>query len=212
MRLSKLTWSGIVCLGLGIGVFFGWDAWIQTRTNRPVYVPVALRPGHVRTPEFRVNMNATYTLGIEAKKAIPFQTLSCLLGVEWPASKCDRPSVVKGNWVLTSGDEVIARADNDIWNGGEFSNDTIVREIGSFHLEKGRSYVLNADFGGDLSALAATDPHLKIEVGGGRYEDDAVAGFLLFWPCLALAVFGLTVLLFKVARRLRPKSYLRLDR
>ena len=79
MRVSRLTWTGIGCLALAITTFGGWVLWLETRINRPVYVPVSVSVSHVHVPEFRINLSGLYEISIEAKKTIPFDTLNCLL-------------------------------------------------------------------------------------------------------------------------------------
>jgi hypothetical protein len=96
MQLSELTWSGIVAIILAVAIFGGWDIWLQTRNTRPVYMPIQMLVGGVRTPEFRVNLTGPYTIEVEARKRIQFQTLNCLLGMsDMPGYKCNVAPVLK---------------------------------------------------------------------------------------------------------------------
>src|SRR5208282_2885987 len=163
MRLSGLTWSGISCVAVAIATCGGWDLWLQTRNNRPVYVPVSLTADHVHVPEFHINLSGPYEIKIEAKKRIPFEMLNCLLGMSMSSEKCDGPSVVRARWALTSNGVVVAKGISDTEKGGAWANDTIERQIGSFQGKWNRRYILDVDFTADGSALAVTDPHLVVE-------------------------------------------------
>jgi hypothetical protein len=195
MRISKTTWIGIVCILIGVCVFAAWDIWLQTRTTRPVYMQVSLTPGEVTTPEFRVNLRALYTVEIEAKKTLPFETLNCLLGMSTrPDQKCDRPSVIKTSWTLTSGRKVVQTGTSDADDGGGWAQDTIGRELGSFWLEKGQAYVFRVRFVADGRELAPTDPHLKIEVHPDFYEGTMFTSYFLMRMCEGVVVLGLIIL------------------
>ena len=86
---------------MGIGAFGTWVLWLKTRTMVPVNIPISMGVGHVRTREFELNLNAPYAIDIEVQKAIPFDTLNCLLGMAKAESsteleKCrNLPSVLK---------------------------------------------------------------------------------------------------------------------
>jgi hypothetical protein len=80
---------------------------------------------------------------IEAKKAITFEKLNCLIGMSLiPDQKCDRASVIKADWTLISGGKVIQTDTSDAGNGGGWTEDIIARELSTFWLRKGKAYVL----------------------------------------------------------------------
>lgn len=195
MRISWMAWAGIVCVVGSVSAFATWDIWLQTRTTRPVYMQVSLAPGVVTTPEFRVNLSSQYTLEVEAKKTIPFETLNCLLGMSlMPGQKCDRPSVIKATWTLTSEGKVVQAGTSAEDDGGGWAQDTIGRELGRFWLEKGHAYVLHLQFSADGRALAPTDPHLKIEVQSGFYEGTMFTSYFLMSGCGGVLALGLLII------------------
>jgi hypothetical protein len=158
-------------------------------------MPVSLAPGEVTTAQFRVNLSAQYTVEIEAKKTITFETLNCLLGMSlMPDQKCDRPSVIKANWTLMSGDKVVQTGTSDADDGGGWAQDTIAKELGTFWLTKGQVYVLHTQFLADGRALAPTDPHLKIEVNLGFYEGTMFTSYVLMRRCEWVVALGLLIL------------------
>jgi hypothetical protein len=195
MRISKTTWLGIVCVLTGVCIFGSWDVWLQTRNTRPVYMLVSLAPGEVTTPQFRVNLSAQYTIEIEAKKTITFETLNCLLGMSlMPEQKCEHSSVIRANWTLMSGNKVVQTGTSDADDGGGWARDTIARELGTFWLRKGQVYVLHTQFTEDSRALAPTDPHLKIEVHPDFYEGTMFTSYFLMRKCEWVVALGLLIL------------------
>ena len=200
MRVSRLTWTGIGCLALAITTFGGWVLWLETRINRPVYVPVSVSVSHVHVPEFRINLSGLYEISIEAKKTIPFDTLNCLLGMSMPSEKCDVPPVVRASWVLTSNGVVVAKGVSDTEKGGAWATDTIERQIGGFQGDRNRRYVLDVDFTADRSALAATDPHLAVEITSDFHEGNLWISYCLFSICSLVALVGLVLLGASAAR------------
>lgn len=193
MRLSKLTWTALALTAVGVLVLGGWVIWVETRIIRPIYLEVSMAPKHVRTPEFRVNLKALYTIVIEAKKTVPYD-LNCLLGMSWEPNKCGQQSVVKASWVLSSRGQTVAQGSSDDEKGGFEATDTVARQIGSFRSERGRRYVLDVDFNTDGRVLAPTHPHLKVEVHPDFYEASGLISYFLFWPCVGLAGVGLLLL------------------
>jgi acyl-homoserine lactone acylase PvdQ len=159
-------------------------------------MPISIAPGEITTPEFQVNLNTEYTIRIEAKKTIPFDTLNCLLGMSLEQDqKCSESSVIEAKWVLTSMGDVVGGGESGGDTGGAWANDTISRELGSFSARKGKSYIVHVRFTRDGRALAPTDPHLVIEVRSEFYEGNMVNGLILMAGCTGVSVLGLLLLL-----------------
>lgn len=200
MRLTKLTWIGLVCVAVAGTTLGAWFVWLKTRKDKPVYLPVSLTVGRVHVPEFRINLSSPYEISIEAKKQIPFDTLNCLLGMSTPSERCDQQPVVKANWTVTSDGTVIAKGTSEAETGGAWANDTIAKQIGSFEGKRNRRYSLDVDFTVDGSVLRATDPQLVVQITSDFYEGAIFIGYFLFLGCSAVAVFGLLLLAASGAR------------
>jgi hypothetical protein len=200
MRLSKLTWTGIVMLAVGAAVSGWWAVWVESRSTVPVDMPVSLKPGHVRTREFTVNLDRPYIISLVTKKKIPFDELNCLLGVSTDpgnvlGKKCGKPSVVNARWILTSRGRIIAEGSSGGPTGsGGWGNETVERDLGVFEGENGRHYSLDVKFLADGSALATTDPHLKVEVTAAFYEDAMWASLRRFWSSALVGALGVVLL------------------
>ncbi len=211
MPLPRTKLVGVIFLCVGIGVYGAWVLWLTTRTERPVNIPISMAVGHVRTHEFKLNMNAPYTIDVEVQKKIPFDTLNCLLGMTMaPTStalqECpDRPSVVKASWVLKSDGQIVAQGSSDDYRSGAWANDSISRELGHFQSESGRRYVLEVDVLSDGSALAPGNPRLKVEVHPEVYEGNMVWSAILFLAMGVLVFVGAIFLIVSYIRNRRLK-------
>jgi hypothetical protein len=196
MPLSRTNLVGIALTAGGIALYGTWAIWLATRTNRPVDDPISMAIGHVRTRDFKVNLNALYTIDIEVLKKIPFDTLNCLLGLGMSFTssalqECpNRPSVVKATWTLSSDGQTVANGSSDDARLGSWGNDSISRILGSFHGENGRRYVLDVDVLADGSSLALGNPRLKVEVHPMFYEDVMVGGAAVSLTALVLVLIG----------------------
>jgi hypothetical protein len=80
VRVSRLTRNGIGCLALAVATFGGWVLWLETRINRPIYVPVSMTVNHVHIPEFRTNLSGLYEISIEARsRSACLRNLDCTI-------------------------------------------------------------------------------------------------------------------------------------
>lgn len=58
MRLHGTARVGILALCVGIVVYVSVYYWVNTRTLLPLDIPVTLAPGHIRTGDFKINVEA----------------------------------------------------------------------------------------------------------------------------------------------------------
>jgi len=211
-QLSKIKLVGIVFICAGIAFYGARILWLSTRANRPVNIPISMAVGHVRTPIFKVNRNAIYEIEIEVQKAIPFETLNCLLGTAMGSNsttlqECpDRPSVVKVSWVLSSEGQNLARGSTDDFRSGAWGNESISRSLGTFRSQSGRPYVLDVDVLADGSALGAGNPHLKVEVSSVVAEDEIVGSAILLVAVMVAVLVGVILLLVSFFRTRRARN------
>jgi biopolymer transport protein ExbD len=64
MQLPSSTRIGIFAIAFGILVFVPAYEWVQTRTLVPVDMPVRLSRGHIRTGDFKINMDGYFSIQI----------------------------------------------------------------------------------------------------------------------------------------------------
>ena len=195
---------GIALITAGIALTAGRIAWSQSRTYVPVDMPVSLSVGHVRTSDFKLNLRKLYLIEIEARKALPFDALNCMLGIKGVISdKCENvPSVLEASWSLSNAGAVVVSGSSTNNRGGDWTNHTIARQLGSFVAEPGRLYRLDVDVSTDGSSLNQTNPHLKIAVHPQYYEESALWDIPFFLASVVLVVLGATILW--KGRRRRP--------
>lgn len=163
-------------------VWFGiWACWGATRAWQPLEVPISLSPGHFRSPEFKINVEGTYWIGITVKRPPDYGLGECLIG----ANLCERnPSILEALWSVESGKRVVANG-SSATHEGVCETGRIGREVGRFRAASG-SYVLDLNLLRDGSRLNAGAPYLVVfEEGGtrawisGQMDYGLVAFFLL---------------------------------
>jgi hypothetical protein len=202
MRRKKTGLAGFTLVFLGIGAYGTSIAWLRTRTMNPVNIPISMAIGHVRTREFKLNLDMPYTIDIEVQKTIPVQTLNCLLGTRVVDSSgtfedCpDRPPVIKASWLLTSDGQIVAKGSSDDHRYGDWREDSISRELGNFQSQSGRRYVLDVDVLADGSALALGKPRLKVKADPGPFWNPPFQSFVLFFVMIVLVLIGSILIFF----------------
>ena len=144
VRLASPTRFALALILIGTGWFGGYVWWLATRNWTPLDIPVSLSQGHIRTPEFRINVEATYLFRIAVRPEFDIEAGPCLAGF-----RC--PSALDLSWSLSQGARVVLRAEK--FPGG--------RILGGFHVPKGR-YTLDLDVRQDGSRLNAGAPHLEV--------------------------------------------------
>jgi hypothetical protein len=153
-------------------------------------------------------------MGIEAERKLPYETLTCLLGVEdsyTPVGQCkDIPSVLNFSWKLTRDGQCVLTGSSAKIVGGAYSDATIASEFASFEGKRGERYMLDMDFLQDGSKLSVTHPKLRIGVDGFTYEDLAVLDLMSFaFAAVCFLVGGAMFLVSKSALRRKNKQVAR---
>ena len=178
---------GLALILIGTAWFAGCMWWAETRIWAPLDEPVSLSRGHIRTPEFEIDVETDYLLqvwayGISNDEDGPGQ------------GGLRRPSVVRMSWSLSNGERVVGSG-NLAWRD---------RMDSRFHAGKGR-YTLDVDVWDDGSFLNAVAPRLVIvEIGNehGRAHKRALSAFILF---LLLTAVGVTLAIRSASERRHEK-------
>lgn len=170
-----LILAPVACFGV-------WACWNSTRTWVPLDVPISLSRGHIRTPEFKINVESTYSIGIATDWPWDFDR-ACLMGVEECGAE---PSVLVASWSVSGKGRVEVRGDS-AGHEAMFEGEKVSRVLGTLRAGKGH-YILDVDFALDGSRLNTGAPHLVVlETGGVREQtsgvgDCAILLFMLLAP------------------------------
>jgi hypothetical protein len=199
LRITELqvkTKAGLALLAIGTGILAAWNWWSGTRNLDPVNMPVPLAAGQNITSEFKLNFDGLYLIEIEADKAIPPDTLHCLMGVEADPLQCkSMPSVVAATWVLSREGHDIGQGSSVQPHSAPPRTDGVARVIGEFQGEAGKSYRLSVTFAEDAGPLAVAHPRLKVAVASIAYTDLQSAKALAFSAAFMSLLCGLILLL-----------------
>lgn len=164
---------GLALILIGIAWFGGWYWWDATRIWVPLDVPVSLSRGHIRAPEFKINVESKYAIEIQAKPGFDDGNGPCFGGY-W----CQSP--LSMSWSLSSGGRVVP-------GSGEPPLGSVV---GSFNARKG-SYVLDLDVVQDGSRFDAGAPRLVVFESGDEYGASNDMGGKIFLLSVLMAVLGI---------------------
>ncbi len=175
--IARLPLTARIGLGLvliGVCWYGSWALWAGSRIWAPLKTPISLSQGHIRTAEFRINLEGTYELYVEFKPV--FDNGSGAGGLRCPSPPPRTAwSVSEQGQVITSGD-----------GGGD-------KALGGFFSVTAGRYTLDLDVRDDGSCLNAASPSLVI--AAFEYEHPEVDGNLsrAFFLSLLLAVTGLNL-------------------
>ncbi|HMD70497.1 MAG TPA: hypothetical protein VKF41_04100 [Bryobacteraceae bacterium] len=174
--IARLPWSvrtGLALILGGAACFGGWIWWDATRIWVPLDVPISLSPGHIRTPEFKINLEAKYWIELEMEQGCDFEDRACLGGY-WRRSPLSIP------WTLSSAGRAVP-------GDGEspFRSD-----LGCFNAGAGR-YVLDLDVLQDGSRFNRGKPRLVVFASGYQRQGTNQTGTRVFLLSLFMAVAGL---------------------
>lgn len=207
-RLWWLGGIGLALILIGVGLPVGFHEWMQTRNWVALDIPISMAPGHIRTPEFEINVEGDYWIYVDVDRQFMPDTVGCLLGLGWPACG-NHSSLIQTSWSVTDGGKEVAR-NRPTPAIGVGPYDHVGRAIGSFAPDKSKHYVLDLDILQDASALNGGNPRLRIEELGGAYvrylsvEDDLSSfGFLI-------GIAGIVLVVVALVGRTREKDRIRL--
>lgn len=180
IRLCSRRQSHFVLRVIAIGGVFlaplsgsgqqGYHTW-----RRPeIEVPVSLAAGSTQTLSLHLTKTAEYAIIIQVAKRLPFDELWCKLGLTLGPDDhtyhCAEEPLLQAEWTVRSEDGQIV-AQGEVHKPGDedvFLNRYILRYIGYFRGQRGKSYTLEIEFLKDGSSLDVCDPHLIVM----RTDDD----------------------------------------
>jgi hypothetical protein len=190
-RLSSTAWVGLGLIFTGIGWVGGSAWWENTRIWQPLDVPVSLSAANLRTAEFKINVESTYSIGIAVEQNPNCEETRCLLGID----QCQgNPSALRASWSVSRAGRVTVSGKSDSEQRIFWADEGPGRALGTFHANSGR-YILELSLLQDASRLNARRPYLVIfESGGGRRRAYDAEGLAIVALLLSLPV-GVSLLI-----------------
>src|SRR6266571_4926391 len=101
MRMPLAARIGVALILTGVALHVGWARWAATRTWVPLDIPIPLSRGHIKTGEFKINLESTYWMEVEVERKFDFDGVPCLLGFGFDECK-NIPGVLKALWSLSN--------------------------------------------------------------------------------------------------------------
>jgi biopolymer transport protein ExbD len=178
MPPKTLARVGLVAVLTAILLAWGTSYWIRTRTFEALDVPVTTSEGHLRTTEFRINLNESYSIFIDTDDVPYTEEESCSprasLLWKWQVFRAE-------GWRRTT------------WKEWSTSGDQLGQgpHLGWIDAKPG-TYVLDLQFlrGGDC--LNARHPRLRVSTPSIQYEQNYI---LIQYACLFLGGTGAMLVL-----------------
>lgn len=175
---------------VGIALPFGWAVWQLVPLWTPLDTPVSLSAGHIRTPEFEIDVESRYLIELHFGKVLDSRGGAGEVLVR-------SPWLLRATWFLSSEGQVIARGASD--------QKTLV--LGAFHARKGR-YVLDLDVQDDGTRLNTGAPHLMVTERGDKQWEYVLIGGRLLRAGMVLIVLGIWLLVVStITRSSGPEAY-----
>lgn len=167
---GSLIFAAAVIIGPVLAVL-GYKRWLDTRTFEPLNIPVSLSRGHIRTPDFYINLTGEYRVLLDVDFAATYSE-GCA-GKQWQSLQTHSIAYYQGT------------------NFGE--SDLRWGIAGVLNVDKKGTYSYDVQVLSDGSCLNEYHPRLRIEnVSDFPYEYLYEFGFWLL-PLTTVAGLGLAV-------------------
>jgi biopolymer transport protein ExbD len=161
-RMLLRTRIGVALILISAAIYGGWEWWIATRTWVPLDMPVSLAQGQIRSPEFKINLDAGFWIFVEVETKVDDEGVSCLTG--YTSDYCRKNSVreLRASWTLSDAGRVVAHGSADSYQASRGGMVTKARYLGNFSVPAGDHFVLEVEFPEDNSHFNGGHPRLTI--------------------------------------------------
>ena len=151
MAILSLKRIAIAFILGGVVLYAGSQYWLATRKLVPLDIPISLSRGHIRTPEFSINMDSGYNIAIEVDRIPP------------------APAVLRAQWALSSSGQLELTGSSDDQHESWGWGDSGTRDLGGFWA-LGGWHRLDIDVLTDASILNRGNPRLRVLADGEAYR------------------------------------------
>jgi hypothetical protein len=148
---------------LAVAVMLYFLSWRMLNAHQwtPVRVPLVLSASQVTRAEFVADMKTTYFVQVDLKRCMPF-------------GKQEAMGIPQIDWTIKQGNTSVGQH-----YSGRYWGKTIGYEIGTFHSEVGKQYVVEARVKQDATAFQIFNPQFEICVTPVDYVRYYVKSMLL---------------------------------
>jgi biopolymer transport protein ExbD len=182
MRLHGTARVGILALCVGIVVFVSVYYWVNTRILFPLDLPVTLGPGHIRTANFKVNVEAY---------------LSVQIVFPYGSAGCGEHGGLRTRRLTSVGGQAVSAPTNGEITEGSY--------LGTFLSKPGR-YNLDIEVLSETRYLDFCAPRLQIEASYYDFNEwDNVQSFSI-WFTAFCELLGLSMLFVFMTTHFRAES------
>jgi biopolymer transport protein ExbD len=181
-RVLRIAGLSVALIFAGIALPSAYGHWIETRTFVPLDVPVSLSRGHIKTPDFYVNVRGWYEIWADVDPGFPF-TPNCGFGLSDPVLRTHSTLYSEGHAVEQS-------------EGHDHF-------MGHFHADKKGRYRLDVEVLSDASCFNTGHPRITVWTAPDHYEhvyDEVRMLSVLMVLC------GLGLLAFAVSRQIGKRG------
>ncbi len=195
---------GVALILIAAAIYGGWKWWMATRTWVPLEMPVSLAPGHVRSREFKINLDAGFWIFVEVETKVDDEGVSCLTG--YTSDYCRKNGVreLRASWTLSDRGRVVARGSTDSDQGSRGGMLSKARGLGNFSVPAGDHFVLDIEFPEDNSHFNGGHPRLTIAQSYyWSFEENRTPTFLfaMFLGAIGTALFVSGIVDSTIAKR-----------
>ena len=193
MKWKLRTKIGIGLILVGIGPLICVEYLGHAHNWGPLNVPVLLKPGEFRSPEFKTDLDGRYVVSIAADqlRGRDLWDELCMMGVVLPLLDCGSVKrTLQFDWQIISDRGAVIGAGSYEPAGGTGAEMDFAEFQG--HRNSRLSMVLKVHQ--DAGELNRHHPRLKVEAGGDEENFEGLA-FLFFYSLVWGGVFGVLGLL-----------------
>jgi len=195
---------GVGLILIAAATYGGWEWWMATRTWVPLDMPVSLAQGHIRSPEFKLNLDAGFWIFVEVETKVDDEGVSCLTG--YTSDYCHKNGIreLHASWTLSDRGRVVARGSTDSDQGARGGMLSKARGLGNFSVPAGNHFVLDVEFPEDNSHFNGGHPRLAIvPLSYWSFAEDRTPVFLfaMFLGALGTALFVSGIVQSAIAKR-----------
>ena len=167
-------------------------------------MPISLAQGHIRSPEFKININSGFWIWVEVDSGVDDAGVSCLIGYQ--SDYCQKNNVheLRASWSLSNSGKILAQGDTNHYRGALYGISSEARGVGSFEVSPGDRYVLDADILEDYRRFDGDHPRLATVTSGSQQFDDEKFWILLFSTLLVAT--GMTLVVYTIATWIERKN------